>query len=182
MKPIDEKNKELEKEVKRLKELLRKKYNIFKKLSVLLLFLISSVSSFGQDNMMLDDMLIDRDISTYVNNLRKYIGMVELPLGIESHKISDYINKNRLYELDEITDKTVKKLKLKKEKVLEHITLYKVYNTITEYDIRTFYKMIKDEPKLFKEYDDNTVMGVKTYFYKDSGMIVAKTTVIISKK
>lgn len=108
--------------------------------------------------------------------------MVELPFGIESHKISDYINKNRLYELDEITDKTVKKLKLKKEKVLEHITLYKVYNSITEYDIRTFYKMIKDEPKLFKEYDDNTVMGVKTYFYKDSGMIVAKTTIIISKK
>ena len=148
---------------------------------IVLLLLSIQFPSFSQNNMLLDDMLVDRDISSYINNLRKYIGMSEFPFDIESYKIADYINKNRLYTLDDIGEKTEKKLKLKKEKVVAHVTLYKVYNSITEYNIKTFYKMIKDKPKLFREYDGSTVMGVKTYFYKDSEMVVAKTTIIISK-
>ena len=68
----------------------------FKNIIVLLLLSIQ-FPSFGQNNMLLDDMLVDRDISSYINNLRKYIGMSEFPFDIESYKIADYLNKNRLY-------------------------------------------------------------------------------------
>jgi len=42
--------------------------------------------------------------------------------------------------------------------------------------------MIKDQPKLFKEYDVFTEMGVKTYFHKNDGKVMAVTLITISKK
>jgi hypothetical protein len=141
-----------------------------------------SYNTIGQDRMIMDDVLIDTDLTKYINNLRKYVGLVELPFGTDSYEISDYLNRNDLYNLKDMKEKTVKKLDLDRENVLHNVTIFQEYRSIFEFDIRTFYEMIKDQPKLFKEYDVFTEMGVKTYFHKNDGKVMAVTLITISKK
>jgi len=153
-----------------------------KKIILFIVLIVISCNINGQDKMMIDDVLIDNKLTKYINGLRKYVGLVELSFGNDSYEISDYINKNDLFDLNNVNDRTLKKLNLDKNNVLYNVTLFQVYNSIVEYDIKKFYEMIKDEPKLFKDYDVFTEMGVKTYFHKNDGMVIAKTSITISKK
>lgn len=153
-----------------------------KKILLFIILIMISYNTIGQDRMIMDDVLIDTDLTKYINNLRKYVGLVELPFGTDSYEISDYLNRNDLYNLKDMKEKTVKKLDLDRENVLHNVTIFQEYKSIFEFDIRTFYEMIKDQPKLFKEYDVFTEMGVKTYFHKNDGKVVAVTLITISKK
>ena len=153
-----------------------------KKILLFIILIMISYNTIGQDRMIMDDLLIDTDLTKYINNLRKYVGLVELPFGTDSYEISDYLNRNDLYNLKDMKEKTVKKLDLDRENVLHNVTIFQEYRSIFEFDIRTFYEMIKDQPKLFKEYDVFTEMGVKTYFHKNDGKVMAVTLITISKK
>ncbi len=153
-----------------------------KKILLFIILIMISYNTIGQDRMIMDDVLIDTDLTKYINNLRKYVGLVELPFGTDSYEISDYLNRNDLYNLKDMKEKTVKKLDLDRENVLHNVTIFQEYRSIFEFDIRTFYEMIKDQPKLFKEYDVFTEMGVKTYFHKNDGKVMAVTLITISKK
>ena len=153
-----------------------------KKILLFIILIMISYNTIGQDRMIMDDVLIDTDLTKYINNLRKYVGLVELPFGTDSYEISDYLNRNDLYNLKDMKEKTVKKLDLDRENVLHNVTIFQEYKSIFEFDIRTFYEMIKDQPKLFKEYDVFTEMGVKTYFHKNDGKVMAVTLITISKK
>ena len=153
-----------------------------KKILLFIILIMISYNTIGQDRMIMDDGLIDTDLTKYINNLRKYVGLVELPFGTDSYEISDYLNRNDLYNLKDMKEKTVKKLDLDRENVLHNVTIFQEYRSIFEFDIRTFYEMIKDQPKLFKEYDVFTEMGVKTYFHKNDGKVMAVTLITISKK
>ena len=153
-----------------------------KKILLFIILIMISYNTIGQDRMIMDDVLIDTDLTNYINNLRKYVGLVELPFGTDSYEISDYLNRNDLYNLKDMKEKTVKKLDLDRENVLHNVTIFQEYKSIFEFDIRTFYELIKDQPKLFKEYDVFTEMGVKTYFHKNDGKVMAVTLITISKK
>jgi len=153
-----------------------------KKILLFIILIMISYNTIGQDRMIMDDVLIDTDLTKYINNLRKYVGLVELPFGTDSYEISDYLNRNDLYNLKDMKEKNIKKLNLDRENVLHNVTIFQEYRSIFEFDIRTFYEMIKDQPKLFKEYDVFTEMGVKTYFHKNNGKVMAVTLITISKK
>jgi len=153
-----------------------------KKILLFIILIMNSYNTIGQDRMIMDDVLIDTDLTKYINNLRKYVGLVELPFGTDSYEISDYLNRNDLYNLKDMKEKNIKKLNLDRENVLHNVTIFQEYRSIFEFDIRTFYEMIKDQPKLFKEYDVFTEMGVKTYFHKNDGKVMAVTLITISKK
>ena len=153
-----------------------------KKILLFIILIMISYNTIGQDRMIMDDVLIDTDLTKYINNLRKYVGLVELPFGTDSYEISDYLNRNDLYNLKDMKEKNIKKLNLDRENVLHNVTIFQEYRSIFEFDIRTFYEMIKDQPKLFKEYDVFTEMGVKTYFHKNDGKVMAVTLITISKK
>jgi len=110
-----------------------------KKILLFIILIMISYNTIGQDRMIMDDVLIDTDLTKYINNLRKYVGLVELPFGTDSYEISDYLNRNDLYNLKDMKEKTVKKLDLDRENVLHNVTIFQEYRSIFEFDIRTFY-------------------------------------------